>query len=69
VRDIQQTSQRLGERLSGLTSGDLAAPHGEPFPQADESLSGWLHFSLWHDSYHVEQLGLIRRILGKDGLA
>jgi hypothetical protein len=39
------------------------------FPDGSSTLSGGAHFLHFHESYHLGQLGLIRRLLGKPGIS
>ena len=57
-------STALAERWPRMTAADLAAPAPHPFPVADPSRMGGLAFLLQHESYHLGQLGLLRRMLG-----
>lgn len=60
--------QRLSESLPALTVEQMAeevAPFGD-FSRADTRDRRFL-FLHFHESYHVGQIGLIRRLLGKDG--
>lgn len=57
-------STALAERWPRITAADLAIPAPHPFPVADPSRLGGLAFLLQHESYHLGQLGLLRRMLG-----
>jgi len=59
-----RVSTALAERWPRMTAADLAAPASHPFPVADPSRLGGLAFLLQHESYHLGQLGLLRRMLG-----
>ena len=39
------------------------------FPDGSHSADGGLHFLHFHESYHLGQIGLIRRAVGKPGIA
>ncbi|MBI1374898.1 MAG: DUF664 domain-containing protein [Phycisphaera sp.] len=66
--DLAATSERLGEALPGLTDEQLAGPFPRTLPDGSNTLGGAVLFLLWHETYHIGQLGLIRKILGKPTL-
>jgi uncharacterized damage-inducible protein DinB len=51
--------------LSGLTGPELTEPNVHRFPLEDSSRLGMIAFLVQHDSYHLGQIGFIRRQLGK----
>src|SRR5580765_6670688 len=56
----------LQQRLSELTTEDLAAPsNGVGF---DGTVNGMIQLMAFHDAYHVGQLGYLRRLSGLDRL-
>ena len=57
-------SSRLGPRLSALTGDDLAKQSPARFPIADQTLLGTIAFLTQHDSYHIGQVSLLRRVAG-----
>jgi len=57
----------LRERLVTITP-DQAASDFREFPWGTKDLSGGMHFLHFHESYHLGQIGLIRRIAGLPGL-
>jgi uncharacterized damage-inducible protein DinB len=64
----QEAVKRLHEQLGTLTEERLA--QGVPFsPRNDpnETVRSLLGIIMFHQSYHVGQLGVLRRIAGKDG--
>jgi uncharacterized damage-inducible protein DinB len=54
----------LRERLSDLSGEELNAPSSRSFPIEDGSVLGGIAFMLQHESYHIGQLSLLRRLLG-----
>jgi uncharacterized damage-inducible protein DinB len=48
-----------------LTAGELAEPNVHRFPLGDSSRLGLVAYLVQHDSYHLGQIGFIRRQLGK----
>ncbi len=67
--DFAESGRRLEARLSALTAEDAAAPYGRTFPDGSSTIEGAAHFLYWHESYHLGQIGLLRRVCGKPGLA
>jgi uncharacterized damage-inducible protein DinB len=58
-------SAHLQSVLSGLTSAELVESNVHRFPMEDTSRLGMIAFMVQHDSYHLGQIGFIRRQLGK----
>ncbi len=54
--------------LSQMTAAQADAPTDKPFPDGSTTVGGMLHFLHFHEAYHLGQLGLIRRALGKPGM-
>lgn len=61
--------QALEARLAALTAAALAAPQGEGWPIEECTLFGVLTFMVQHESYHVGQLGLLRKQAGLAAMA
>ncbi len=60
----------LAERLPALTEEEREEPWGaRPFPDGGETVAQGVSFLYFHETYHLGQLGLLRRILGKPGFA
>ena len=59
-----QVSERLSERLRSLSAEDIERASEQAFPVGDRSVLGGMAFLLQHESFHIGQLALIRRILG-----
>ena len=57
-------STALAGCLELLSDAQLQAPSSRRFPVKDKSLLGALSFLIQHESYHVGQLSLLRRING-----
>lgn len=54
----------LRERLKTIGPGELSRPYEGGFPVEDRSTLGVIAFLLQHDSYHIGQLGLLRKQAG-----
>jgi uncharacterized damage-inducible protein DinB len=63
LEDLDRSQERLAVRLATLTEDELAAPSG----RGDATVGWLLAFLQFHEAYHAGQLGLLRRLLGKDG--
>src|SRR5262245_56657759 len=64
VEAWERVSAHLAVELERLDTPRLLASVTERFPGADGSLLGALAFLVQHDTYHIGQLGLLRRQLG-----
>jgi hypothetical protein len=62
-------SGHLEECLLSAPPETLAAEVDQLFPIADGSVLGAVTFLLQHESYHVGQLGLIRKSLGYEAMS
>jgi len=66
--DLEACGARLEETLGALTQEAADAEWGgSGFPDGSTTIGGGAHFLHFHESYHVGQLGLIRRICGRPG--
>ena len=61
-------AEALENAFAALTEADLARPATLPKLPAAQTLSDQLAFLALHDSYHVGQLGYIRKELGFNGM-
>ena len=59
----------LDRRLKTMTTAQLDAPLDPGFPLDNKSLLGVLTFMVQHDSYHLGQLGLLRKYAGLPAMA
>ena len=67
--DFDSTQERLRAGLAKLTAEELAAPLPEDKnPFGLESVAMMLGAFSFHESYHAGQIGLIRRVLGREGV-
>jgi uncharacterized damage-inducible protein DinB len=58
----------LREQLQSLTAAQADAPH-RPTPDGAGTVGGAAHFIHFHETYHLGQLGLLRRLGGRKGFA
>jgi hypothetical protein len=61
LSDFGRSQEQILRALKGLSAEDLAKPMG------DESVGQKLATLHFHEAYHAGQLGLLRRIVGKEG--
>jgi uncharacterized damage-inducible protein DinB len=54
----------IDDRLSIIEDTDLDRPSDRRFPGGDASTLGALAFLVQHDSYHIGQLAMLRRVHG-----
>lgn len=59
----------LRDLIVGLSDEQLATKIARPFPDGRDTWRGALHFLYMHEVYHVGQIGLLRRLRGKPGIA
>ena len=62
-------AELLDQRLKAMTAAELDAPLDPGFPLENQSLIGVLTFMVQHDSYHLGQLGLLRKYAGLPAMA
>ncbi len=58
----------LAKALKGLTPGAAAKALDHTLPDGGKTHGDFAHFMHFHESYHLGQIGLLRRSLGKPGL-
>ena len=62
-----EVAEAINKRFEELTEVDLSAePSWEP-PGMEKSIRGVLNFLAFHESYHIGQLGYIRKLVGLEG--
>jgi uncharacterized damage-inducible protein DinB len=66
----KESRSRMRDGFASITPERLAGPPpaGSKLPGAD-TLAGYLAFLAFHESYHVGQMGYVRRRLGHAGIA
>jgi len=69
VRAFHEAQRRMVDRWEHLDSDQLAMPAGRTLPDGSDTVGGALRFLAWHETYHLGQLGLLRRLAGKPGVA
>jgi DinB superfamily len=65
----RDTRARMRDAFASLTDDRLAEPSGgKPLPGV-KTTADLIAFSAFHESYHVGQMGYVRRLLGEKGIA
>jgi hypothetical protein len=52
-------------QLSAATPERAAAPYGATFADGSSDYAGGAHFLFFHETYHLGQVGILRRMRGK----
>lgn len=69
VRAFHEAHQVMTGRWEAQTEADLAKPLGRTLRDGGDTIGAGLRFLQWHETYHLGQLGLLRRLMGKPGIA
>jgi hypothetical protein len=67
--DLHDSGGILEECLKSFSALDAGAPFTRKLPDGSSTKEGAAHFYLWHETYHLGQLGILRRACGKPGIA
>jgi hypothetical protein len=67
-REWDTAGKALRVRLRDMNDSELCADLQVKIPSTDGTLRGAIVFALFHEGYHVGQMGYVRRTLGKDGI-
>jgi DinB superfamily len=68
-REWEAAGAALRSRLRSMTDNELYGDLQVKIPSTDGTLEGAIVFALFHEGYHVGQMGYVRRALGKDRIA
>lgn len=69
VADVHASQAAMVPAWKHLTVGALAEGLGRTLPDGSDTVGGALRFLAWHEAYHLGQLGILRRLAGRSGLA
>jgi uncharacterized damage-inducible protein DinB len=69
LQTFREVSEAIAGRWEALTPEDLAKPFSRTLPDGSNTLGGALNFMVWHETYHLGQLGFMRRLAGRPGRA
>lgn len=68
LRAIHESYARIDTGLAALTPEAIQAPAPfSPRKKADETVGSLLTLIAFHQAYHTGQVGILRRLLGKEG--
>jgi uncharacterized damage-inducible protein DinB len=65
----KETATALSEGISKIPEEVLAAPSPAKAPIADDTIRGLLSFIVSHESYHIGQLSILRKMAGKEAMS
>jgi uncharacterized damage-inducible protein DinB len=65
----KESAQKLSDGLANVPAEALASKSPAQFPIGDDTVQGALSFFLSHEAYHIGQLGLLRKMLGKGAMS
>lgn len=69
VRDLKESGPLIEAALRAMTPEQAIAPYPRTLPDGANTVEGAARFLLWHETYHLGQVGLLRKGCGKPGLA
>jgi uncharacterized damage-inducible protein DinB len=64
-----ETATTIGDQLTNMPEEVLISPAPFKAPIADETMRGALSFLLSHESYHIGQLSILRKLVGKEAMS
>ena len=65
----QATAAAISEGISNMPEEVAAAKSGAQVPIADDTVRGLVSFLVSHEAYHIGQLGLLRKMAGKEAMS
>lgn len=68
IKDISNTGMKITKGLITLKAEDAEKTIDMTMPNGENTLNGLINFLYFHESYHLGQIGYIRRLLNKPGL-
>ena len=69
LTDVHASGEIVSELFPTMTDEAARAPAAQPMPDGSDTVAGMLHFLHFHETYHLGQLGLLRRMNGLDPFA
>ncbi len=67
LEDLARSGALITSILDRADAEHLDGPAGRSFPDGSDTRGGAAQFMHFHEVYHVGQLGLLRRMVGKPG--
>ena len=65
---FKEISEAMIEGLRAMSLEDLRKPSPMPVPGEDPDVMDLVAFFAMHESYHIGQLGLLARVMGRDSV-
>lgn len=69
IADFKTSGEKVVKRLETMTAEQGEAEIDASFPDGSKTAGGAAGFLHFHETYHLGQLGLARRLLGRPGFA
>jgi hypothetical protein len=69
LADFHASGEPIEARLHAMTPEEASRELEHAFPDGGNTMEGWLRFFYFHETYHLGQLGLLRRMRGKPRFA
>ncbi|MBI4576008.1 MAG: DinB family protein [Planctomycetes bacterium] len=66
--DFRESGRAIAGALRAMDPEAARAPVKAAFPDGSETVLGAADFLHFHETYHLGQLGLLRRVLGRPGI-
>ena len=67
LADIHERGKDITARLTSMTDEEADAELPRPSPDGGTTVADRARFFQFHEAYHIGQLGLYRRLAGRDG--
>jgi hypothetical protein len=67
--DFRASGALIEERMRAFTPEEAALSFGRKLPDGSTTREGAARFLLWHETYHMGQLAMLRRVAGKPGVS
>jgi uncharacterized damage-inducible protein DinB len=65
----KDSAAAIAEGLARIPEEVLAAPSNAKVPIADETIRGLLAFLVSHEAYHIGQIAMLRKMVGKEAMS
>ena len=65
----RDASAAISEGITKIPESVLSSPAPFKAPIADETMLGALSFLISHEAYHIGQLSLLRKMVGKEAMS
>jgi hypothetical protein len=69
IAELKAAGELLEQHLAAMTPEAAAAPYVRKMSDGSTTREGATRFMCWHETYHLGQLGILRKACGKPGLA